>query len=56
MNNNNDGTIATIKLTLAWLGMTIGGITLSDIALTTTIVFTVLQIFVLLRRMLRGDA
>lgn len=56
MSADHDTNTATIKMVLAWIGMAVGGITLSDIALTTTILFTVLQIFVLLRKLWRGQA
>lgn len=56
MSADHDTNMATLKMALAWIGMLIGGVTLSDIALTTTILFTVLQIFVLLRKLWRGDA
>lgn len=52
--NDHDSNVATFKIALAWIGMLVGGITLSDIALTTTILFTVLQIFVLLRKIWLG--
>ena len=56
MSTDHDTNTATLKMVLAWIGMAVGGITLSDIALTTTILFTVLQIFVLLRKLWRGQA
>lgn len=56
MNSDHDSNVATAKIVIAWIGMLIGGITLSDIALTTTILFTVLQIVVLLRKIWRGQA
>jgi hypothetical protein len=42
--------VATTKVAVAWGGLFIGGVTLSDIALLLTIVFTVLQIAKLIRQ------
>lgn len=44
---------ATAKVGVAWVGVVIGGITLSNITLVLTIVFTVLQIWRLVRNELR---
>jgi hypothetical protein len=42
--------VATTKVAVAWGGLFIGGVTLSDIALFLTIVFTILQIAKLVRQ------
>jgi len=47
---------AGIKLTIAWLGTVIGGVTLSDLVLIATLAYTLLQIFVLVRKMYKGQA
>lgn len=56
LNNNNETHIAITKIILAWLGAMFGGITLSGLVLTATLIFTVLQIIVLLRKLARGEA
>jgi hypothetical protein len=40
---------AAAKIAIAWIGVTFGSITLSQLAICSTIVFTVLQTFFLLR-------
>lgn len=54
MNDNQDANTAMIKVLLAWLGMITGGITLSDLVLGATLIYTVLQIGVLLGRIIKG--
>ena len=44
-----DHTVAWLKVAIAWLGVFVGGIGLSQIALVLTIVFTALQIYKLVR-------
>ena len=47
-----DGQVATINLTAIWAG-TIFGIHLSDLVLIVTLVYTLLQTYVLIRDKLR---
>lgn len=56
MTHDHDTNLALIKILAAWLGVTFGGLTLSSAALTATLIFTALQIIVLLRKMWRGQA
>lgn len=41
---------------IAWVGAFLGGVTLNQMVLTATLVFTLLQIFVLVRRVFKGHA
>lgn len=50
---NDTAVTATLKVTVAWVGVVVGGLTLSNIALVLTIVFTSLQICKLVRQELR---
>ena len=54
MNEHSTG-VAWAKIALAWIGALIGSVTLSQIAVVLTIVFTTLQIYKLIRAM-RRDA
>lgn len=47
--NEHDTNMVTIKIILAWLGTIYGGITLSGLVLGATLIFTLLNIFVLVR-------
>ena len=47
--SDHDTNMVTIKIILAWLGTIYGGITLSGLVLGATLIFTVLNIFVLVR-------
>lgn len=49
--NGDQANVATVKILLAWFGAMFGGITLSNTALALTIIFTVLQIYKLVRDM-----
>lgn len=53
MNIQEPVSSATAKVGVAWVGVVIGGVTLSNIALVLTIVFTALQIWKLVRNELR---
>lgn len=44
---------ASAKVGVAWIGVVVGGVTLSNIALVLTIIFTTLQIWKLVRGELR---
>lgn len=56
MTNDHDTNAALAKVLIAWLGTMFGGVTLSGLVLGATLVFTVLQIFILLRKLYRGEA
>lgn len=43
--------MAWLKIAVAWMGATLGGVTLSTVALVLTIAFTALQIYILIRRL-----
>lgn len=53
--NDHDTHTATLKLIIVWAGTLAGGITLSDLVLTATLIFTLLQIFMILRRLWKGQ-
>jgi hypothetical protein len=52
--NNHDS--AGVKLLIAWAGTLMGGVTLSDIVLFATLIYTLLQIAILIRRLYKGQA
>ena len=54
MNEHSTG-VAWAKVAVAWIGALIGTVTLSQIAVVLTIVFTLLQIYMLIRGV-RRDA
>ena len=45
--------VAWAKVAIAWIGIAVGGLTLSSIALVMTIGFTLLQSYILIRRLRR---
>lgn len=45
MTNEHDTFFAWFKISVAWIGLLIGGITLGQIAVVMTIIFTGLQIY-----------
>jgi len=45
---------AFIKVAIAWTAMALGAFTLSQAVLCATLIYTVLQIFILLYRVFRG--
>jgi hypothetical protein len=51
-NENTDA--MTFKVLIAWLGAIAGGITLNQLVLGATLIFTVLQIFMICRRLWKG--
>jgi hypothetical protein len=55
MTDNNHDSV-TMKLLIAWIGTLMGGVTLSDIVLFSTLIYTLLQIFVLLHKLWKGRA
>jgi hypothetical protein len=44
----------TVKVLIAWAGAIAGGITLNQLVLGATLIFTVLQIFMIFRRLWKG--
>jgi hypothetical protein len=56
MNNDHDTNVATIKVLIAWIGAVVGGVTLSQLVLGATLIYTLLQIFILLRKLWKGQA
>ena len=57
MNSDHDTSTAFAKIALAWVGAMFGSLTLSNIALIMTIIFTGLQIYKIVREiwMRRND-
>lgn len=56
--SDSSASLATVKMMIAWVGLVVGGITLSQIVLVLTGVFSALQIYKLihdLRRQHRMD-
>jgi hypothetical protein len=49
MSNDHETNMTTFKVFVAWVGLIFGGLTLSNVALTLTIIFTLLQIYKLAR-------
>jgi hypothetical protein len=56
MNNDHETNVATIKVLIAWIGAVVGGVTLSQLVLGATLIYTLLQIFILIRKMWKGQA
>lgn len=54
MEKDSSTLVVYVKLLVAWVGTAVGGITLNHLVLGATLIFTVLQIFVLLRRLRRS--
>lgn len=54
--NDNHPYLTTLAVGISWLGTWLGHVTLSNLVLCATLVFTVLQIFILLRKVWRGQA
>lgn len=52
MNNDQDHTVM-FKLLLAWIGTAVGGVSMSTLVLGATLVFTLLQIYVMVRKLRR---
>lgn len=51
---NNDH--STVALVLSWLGLIASWVTLSHLLAVATLVFTLLQIAIAIRKLRRGDA
>lgn len=47
--DDHDTNMALLKVLIAWVGTMFGGITLSGLVLFATLVYTVLQTYVLIR-------
>ena len=56
MNDQHDTNMTILKLMIAWVGTVFGGVTLSGLVLGATLIYTLLQIVVLIRKMMRGQA
>jgi hypothetical protein len=54
MHDNNDTLWAILKVAAAWVAGLIGSITLSKLVLFATLVFTVMQTYVLFRDKIAG--
>ena len=54
MADDHDTTAALLKVLLAWAGTLFGGFSLSTAVLGATLVFTLLQIYVLVRKIIKG--
>ena len=52
--NEQEANAITLKLILIWIGTFIGSVTLNQLVLGATLVFTILQIFMILRRIWKG--
>ncbi|MCP1173803.1 hypothetical protein [Ralstonia chuxiongensis] len=55
MTENNDTWAGLFKAVVAWIGVLVGSITLSKLVLFATLVYTVLQTYVLWRDKLKGQ-
>ena len=56
MTNDHDTNTTLVQLAIAWIGTLVGGVSLSSLVLGATLVYTLLQITVVLRRFWRGEA
>jgi hypothetical protein len=56
MESDHNTNMAMIKITLAWVGATIGAVSLTQWVLISTLIFTLLQILVLIRKIWKGLA
>ena len=55
MTDQNENHAVIFKALVIWAGTVFGGITLSSLVLSATLVYTMLQIVVLIRKMLKGQ-
>lgn len=53
--NDHEVNAAFFKVALAWVGVFIGSITLSDLVLFATLVYTIIQIALSVRKWIRDD-
>jgi hypothetical protein len=56
MTDQNETQVAMLKVVAIWAGTVFGGVTLSGLVLSATLIYTVLQIVVLVRKILKGQA
>ena len=54
MTNDHETNAAMIKVMIAWIGTMFGGITLSSLVLTATLIYTILQIILVVRKLIKG--
>ncbi|WP_167313411.1 hypothetical protein [Ralstonia insidiosa] len=54
MHDNNETSMAAIKAIMIWIGALVGSITLSKLVLLVTLIYTLMQAYVLWRDKLRG--
>ncbi len=54
MSDHENNLTIYIKLFIAWAGALFGGVTLNQLVLGATLIFTLLQIFMILRRLWKG--
>lgn len=55
MNDNNETNVALLKVLIAWIGTAVGGVSLSGLVLGATLIFTLLQIYILVRMIIKGQ-
>lgn len=53
MNADHETNVAMIKIFIVWAGTTLGSLSLSSLVLAATLIYTLLQIYVLLRKIWR---
>jgi hypothetical protein len=53
MTNDHDTNATLVKLGIAWVGTLIGGVSLSSLVLVATLVYTLLQIAIVVRKLWR---
>lgn len=56
MPNTQDNDTALLKVMIAWFGTMLGDVTLSGLVLTATLIYTLLQIVTLVRKLIKGTA
>ena len=56
MNDQHNTNMIVLKLMIAWAGTVFGSVTLSGLVLGATLIYTLLEIIVLIRKMMRGQA
>ena len=55
MNDSHETNMALLRVILAWIGTAVGGVSLSGLVLGTTLLFTLLQIYVIVRKIVKGS-
>ena len=56
MTDDNETHAVIFKALVIWAGTVFGGLTLSSLVLSATLVYTTLQIIILIRKMWKGQA